>query len=253
VFDLEQLARAVVLTGMRITGVLMFCPFLGNAAVPPRVKASIGLVLIALLYPALPRSVAFDLIRLPQIILTEFVVGALLGLALQLVFEAVAVAGNLLGIQMGFSLVNILDPQSQVETPVLSLFYEMVAILIFIRLDAHYWLLRGLARSFSYLPPGTFTLQGAAVEYLLRQAGGIWLAAIQIAAPVLAVTMAVDLTLAFVGKAAPQLPVLFVGMSVKSMLGLVMLIATLATWPSLMERYFSRAVASGERLLHLAN
>lgn len=251
-FELDHLAKAFVLTGMRVTGLLMFCPFFGHMAIPARVKAALAIALIALLYPALPLTVELDSTRLPIIIATEFAIGVLLGMAIQLVFEAALVAGSLLGIQLGFSIVNILDPQSQVETPLLSLLFELIGLLIFIRLDAHYWVLRGLARSFAYLPPGTLNLHGAGVECLIRVVAGIWLSAIQIAAPVLFVTMSVDIVLAFVGKAAPQMPVLFVGMSIKSMLGMLMLIATLATWPSMFEHFFTRAITYGERLLSLA-
>jgi flagellar biosynthetic protein FliR len=88
---------------------------------------------------------------------------------------------------------------------------------------------------------------------LLRVAGGIWLAALQIAAPILIATVLCDIALGFLGKASPQMPVLFVGLSIKSMLGLLVLVGTLGLWPQLLEARFQSAVALGQRMLHLAS
>ena len=114
-------------------------------------------------------------------------------------------------------------------------------------------MLRGLAASFAYLPPGGHLFGLGSGVGLLRAAGSIWLVGFQIAAPVVVATMVADVTLGFLGRAAPQLPVLFLGLSVKSMLGLSMIAAMLALWPRIFERHFANAVMLGARLLHVAS
>jgi flagellar biosynthetic protein FliR len=184
--------------------------------------------------------------------LSEMMIGALLGLSLSFVFDAAQMAGQSMGLQVGFSLVNVIDPQSQVETPVLATLHQLIVLLIYLQLDVHHWLLRGLAHSFEYLPVSTLNLSGAVVERLLHAAGGILLAGVQIAAPVLLATMAADITLGFIAKASQQLQVLFVGMSVKTVLAMLVWIAALRFWPAIFERYFVRGINLGEQLLHLA-
>jgi flagellar biosynthetic protein FliR len=76
--------------------------------------------------------------------------------------------------------------------------------------------------------------------------------AVQIAAPALIATMLADIVLGLIGKASPQLPVLFVGLSAKDLVGFLMLAGSLRYWPVLMERYFFRALQTMEHLLHLA-
>ena len=253
-FDLVRLVTAVVFVGVRISAILVFAPFLGGGAIPSRVKIALAVALTALLFPLQTH------IRMPhtlfgwgEAVLGETLAGLLLALVLEFVMEGVQFAGQILGLQMGFSLVNLIDPQIQVDTPVLSIFYQSVALLIFLQLNVHHWLLRGLARSFDYLPAGQFLMTPTACGELFRLAGGILLLGLQIAGPVLMATLAVDLVLGFVGKASPQLPVMMIGISVKNLVGLLVMIAALAAWPRVLERAFLEAMAGGERMLRLAH
>jgi flagellar biosynthesis protein FliR len=167
--------------------------------------------------------------------------------------EAPMMAGQVLGIQMGYSLATIFDPQTQADTPVLSEFHRLAALLIFLQLDVHHWLLRAMVRSFAYLPAGAATATLAAAGGLLHAAGGIFLAGVQIAAPSLVATMITDAALGFLGKASPQLPVLFIGLALKNLIGLSMLILVVAYWPQSFAQRFAGAIGAGERLLHLAH
>jgi flagellar biosynthetic protein FliR len=178
-------------------------------------------------------------------------VGLLLGLTLTFVFEGAEMAGQILGFQLGYSLANVIDPQTQVDTPVLSVFHQAVVLLLFLQLGVHRWLLRGLAKSFEYLPPGAASPTPAAMEELLHVAGAMLVIAVQMAAPALIATLLADITLGLIGKASPQLPVLFLGLSVKALVGFLVLASALRYWPALMDRYFLRALQTMEHLLHL--
>jgi flagellar biosynthetic protein FliR len=158
-----------------------------------------------------------------------------------------------MGIQVGFGLVNILDPNTQVETPVLAVFSQTIAILIFLELGVHRWILQATARSFTYLPAGAIFTSGAVLYELLHGAGAIWIAGVQLAAPALIATLLIDLVLGFLGKASPQLPVLFLGLSIKSLAGLAVLAMSLKYWPVIFESHFDNAIHAAERLLHLAH
>ena len=251
--ELQHSVAQACLVGVRVGMLMVFAPFFGSASVPMRVKAGLTVALTALLYPAYgPGAHPAHAIDWFRVVMTETVVGLLLGLTWQFVFEGVQLAGQLLGFQFGFSLVNVIDPQSQVDTPVLSVFHQAVAFLIFLQLDVHHWILRGLAKSFEYLPPGSASATQATTEEFLRVAGGLLLVGVQVAMPALAATLLADIALGLLGKASPQLPVLFVGLSVKGVLGLVVLVGAVAYWPRQLEAYFLGSIASAERLLHLA-
>lgn len=240
--------------GVRLTGLMLFAPFFGSMVIPPQVKAMLVLALTFLLYPVVGHSIASrPLGDWPFMVMTEFAIGAGMGIATNLVFEAAQLSGQVLGVQMGYSLVNILDPQSQVDTPVVALFYQSIVMLLFLRMDVHYWLLRAVGNSFDYLPPGTAHISGLFTLGILKTVGNLFGLGIQIAAPVLSATLAADVILGLLGKASPQMPLMLLGPPVKSLLGLGVLIATLKYWPDLFRRLFLDAMTNGDRLLHLAS
>jgi len=252
--QLENMVTALSCVGARVAGLLVFTPFLGSSAIAPRIKAGLVVLLTALLYPVCaPPALPLTVFGVVRVMLAEALVGILIGLAVQFVFEAAQFAGQVMGMQVGFGLVNVIDPTTQVDTPVLAVFSQTIATLIFLQLGVHRWLVRGLAKSFSYLPIGAALATGEMTRELLHAAGGIWLAGVQIAAPALIATLLADFVLGFLGKASPQLPVLFLGLSVKSMVGLLILGLSLKYWPTIFERYFTTAVHASERLLQLAH
>ena len=82
-------------------------------------------------------------------------IGLVLGLAANFMMEAPMMAGQILGVQMGYSLATLFDPQTKADTPVLAEFHRLAALLIFLQLDVHHWLLRAVVSSFAYLPGGS--------------------------------------------------------------------------------------------------
>ncbi len=123
---------------------MLFAPFFGSSVIPPRVKAGLVMAVTLLLFPAVGQSIGtYALIDWPIVVFREFLIGAGMGIAANLAFDATQLAGQIVGMQMGYSLVNLLDPQSQVDTTVVAVFYQSIVMLIFLRMDVHYWLLRG--------------------------------------------------------------------------------------------------------------
>jgi len=251
---LAKLLLSAGVIGLRVSGLMLFAPFFSHASIAPQIKAVLVVAITALLYPVYaPHIAMISVEHWPMAVAGELVVGLALGLATNLVFEAAQLAGQILSVQMGYSLVNILDPQTQVDTTVVSVFHQSMAMLIFLRLDVHHWILRGIGKSFEYLPPGMATLNASLTHQLLHGGAGVLEAGIQIAAPVLAATLVADVVLGLLGKSSPQLPLIMLGPGLKSMLGVLILAGTLRYWPALFERHFSDSIRLSERLLHLAH
>jgi flagellar biosynthetic protein FliR len=251
---LEHILFRGAMIALRISGVMTFAPFLGSVSIPVRIKAVFTVVFTALLYPVCKVPVA---VLTPagwtKVVLGEVVLGLAMGLCLQFMFEGVQLAGQVAGFQLGFSLVNIIDPQTNVDTQVLSVFHQLFALLVFLQLDVHHWILRGIVKSFDYVPVGSVVISPAVVHQLFRAAGGMWLAGVQIAAPLLFATVLIDVAVGFLSKASPQLPAMLLSIPLKSLVGYVVLGVATGLWPGVFEKQFTLAVGWSERLLHLAH
>lgn len=250
---LGEMIGGLLTVSVRLTGLMLFAPFFGSTVIPARIKAGLVLALTLLLFPSVGKGIGgYALGDWPILIITEFAIGAGMGIATNLIFEAAQMAGQVIGIQMGYSLVNILDPQTQVDTTVMSIFYQSFVMLLFLRMDVHYWLLRAIGNSFLYMPPGATHLSSLFTLAVIKTGGQIFGLGVQIAAPVLSATLVADVLLGLLGKASPQLPLMVLGPAVKSLLGILILLATLKYWPVLFNKLFTDTLATGERLLHLA-
>src|SRR2546430_579110 len=124
-----------MIAGCRVSGLIVAAPFFGSESIPPRIKIGVAFVLTMLLVPLISVSnTSMAPSAMALLLVSEFGVGFVLGFTVQFVFEAALIAGNVLGIQMGFSLASVINPQSQADSPVLSTFHELIALLIFTQL-----------------------------------------------------------------------------------------------------------------------
>lgn len=241
---------SALLIGLRIAAMMSFAPFFGHEAINARIKAALTIVLTLVLAPVHPPSVVpVTLGGWLQAVAGETILGLMMALAMQIVFEAARLAGYIMGFELGYSLVNIIDPQTLVDTPVMSVFVYTFALLTFLQLNMHHWVLRGLAHSYDVVSPGQAVLTISTASALLHGAAGMWSAGVQICAPVMATTLLIDILLAFVTKASPQLPVLSVGMAIKAIAGFAVLWTVMGSWPRHFESYFMTGLRLSQHLL----
>ena len=250
--SLVQIFGALLTIGVRLTGIMLFAPFFGSVVIPARVKAVLVFALTALLYPMIGKIPQMSISQWPMMVFSELLIGVAFGVVTNIVFDGVQMAGQVLSVQMGYSLVNILDPQTQVESTVVATFHQTIAMLIFLRLNVHIWILRALARSFDYLPPASGHFGAAFTSAALEAGAGVFSIGIQIAAPVLSATLLADIALGLLGKASPQLPLMLLGPAIKSILGILILVSAIKYWPDLFEHLFLSSMTVTDRILHLA-
>lgn len=251
--DLLRWLAQIAPVGLRVAGMLTFSPLFGDRAIPNRVKAGLLIALTVLLLPVEPSQAALtgpvDWVRMA---LGELLVGLLMGLSLQIVFEGIQFAGQLCGIQLGLSLATLFDPQSNADSTAMPVFFNLLTLFMFLQLDVHHWLLRALERSFAYLPVGSAVASQLLTGEVIHVIGALFILGIQIAAPVLLATMMMDLILGFLSKASPQLPALLLGIPIKNLTGYALLIGATGLWPVILEHRFATAISTAERLLQLA-
>jgi len=245
----ETALEAMTLVLVRISGLMVFAPVFSSAAIPPRIKAGFVLAVSFLVAPVVAGfpGAHTELGILP--VLGELSIGLVLGLTLSMLFEALEFAGQVLGFQFSFSLVNLMDPNAPVSTPLLGQMFGLLGTLVVLGAGLHRTLLEALFRTFATAPVGTVTLDPRAGWALVTLAGGIFAAALQLSAPVMAATMLAEMAVALAGKLAPQLPVMVIGVPLKTLLGFGVLVGSLALWPQWIEGRFAVLLDDAGRLL----
>jgi flagellar biosynthetic protein FliR len=153
------------------------------------------------------------------------------------------------GLQFSFSMVNLLDPTSSIQTPLLGDLFQLMGTLVVLGAGLDRILLASVVRSFRAAPLGSFALEPTSALAIVRAASGIFLAAVELAAPVLAATMLVEVAISLLGKLSPQLPVMSLSVPLKTLTGFVVLIGSLALWPRFIEARFSGLLDLAERLI----
>ncbi len=247
--DWTTFLSAMTLALVRVSGMVVFAPFFSSTALPMRTKAVfVGAVafLLAPLVAALPHAnTTIDF----SSVIGELAVGLVYGLSLTLLNEMLIFAGQIVGLQFSFSLVNLLDPGSSIQTPLMGELFQLAGILVVITAGLDRIMLDSLIRSFRAVPLGEFALRPASALAIVQAASGVFLAALELAAPVLAATLLVDIATALIGKLSPQLPVMTLSVPLKTLTGFVVLIGSLALWPRFIEARFAGLLDMAQRLI----
>ncbi len=240
---------AMTLALVRVSGMVVFAPFFSSSALPVRAKAVFALAVAYLLAPlvaALPSAHA-DITF--SALLGELAVGLVYGLTLALLNEMLMFAGQIVGLQLSFSLVNLLDPASAIQTPLMGELFQLMGTLVVLAAGLDRILLASMVRSFRVVPLGSYAMAPVTTAAIIRAAGGIFLAALELAAPVLAATMLVELAVALMGKLSPQLPVMSLTVPLKTLTGFAILTGSLALWPRFIEARFGGLLDLAQRLI----
>ena len=247
--DWTKFLGAGLLVMIRLSGLMMFVPFFSSSAIAPRIKAGFLFALTILLVPAVAALPSARADLNITAVLGELGVGVVFGLSLMLLNEALLFAGTLLGMQFSFSLVNLIDPNSMIETPVLGQMLGWLGVLVLIGSGLDRTLLAALIRSFSAVPVGHAVLQARTGAALAAMAGGVFLAGLQLAAPVVAAALVAEVTIGLITRMAPQLPAMVIGVPLKTLVSYGVLIGSLAVWPAWIERHFTALLDAAAKLM----
>ncbi len=218
-----------VLVLARTATVVAVMPVLGGRWVPAQVKVLVSLTLAVVLTAAAPPSPAGVEAggMLVLLAVREVVIGLALGFVASFIFDAVEYAGELAGMQMGFSIAGVFDPQHGAQSPVLSTFQRTLLAMLFIGIGGHWLVIRALAESLRVAPVGTLGLGPAAPMAVVQLAGRVFVIAAQVAAPATAMLLLVNIALAVVARVVPQMNVFIVGFPLMITVGMGVIVLAL--------------------------
>ena len=223
-FTLAQDHAAVFLLMLtRCSGIFMIAPFFGSLNIPVTIRAAAAFAFTLVLFPvvdglgtvAAPPSVwAFA-----GSVLAELFIGWLIGFVAYVCFSAIHMAGKVMDMQVGFAVVNVLDPTSGQQIPLIGSFLYNLGIIVFLVTNGHHVIITALAESFRMVPLAAMQPNLSLTMLLVDFTNGIFVTGMKIAMPVTFAILLVNVALGILARTMPQMNIFVVGIPLQLMVG----------------------------------
>lgn len=221
----------------RILAMIASSPVLGNTQIPARVKVGLSVLLAIIIAPTIGEMPPVA-VGSPQgllIMVQQVIIGVAMGFTMRLIFTAVEMAGELAGLQMGLGFASFFDPMNSSYTPVVARWLGMIAVLAFLAMNGHLYMLSALAESFHTLPIGSMMPEKGFYE-VANWGGSIFAYGLQISLPLLAALLTANIGLGILTRAAPQLNLFAIGFPITLAIGFLVLALSMPHFVPLLDR-----------------
>jgi flagellar biosynthetic protein FliR len=250
----EQHAVGFILTLARIGPLFVLAPLFSSKMLPKRARVviAVGLAVGMAQLSIGDAAVPTDALSLFGLLLKEILVGFAFAFALAALFAAIATAGSFLDTLIGFSFGGTVDPINGMQTGILTQLYSMIGVAIFVAIGGDAWVIRGLANTYEVIPMAAMPDLGTMVGGAQQVFSGIFLSAVQVAAPVMLAVIITDAAFGVVSRVMPQLNVFAVGFPAKILIGFVLIGASLPFVADWIGNQLTESVRSALQTLQVA-
>ncbi len=210
---------------LRVSGFMLVAPVIGSSTVPRAARIALSVSLALLVAPSAhaPRDLSIFSSAGVLISATQLLIGIAIGLVVQLVFDALALAGQTVSLTMGLGFATLVDPQRGASTAVLGQLFTILATLIYLSVNGHLALIGSLVQSFQTMPVGTAVIGRDFFGTVAGWGAHVFESGLLIALPATVALIIVNLALGVVTRAAPQLNLFGIGFPITMMAGFLAL------------------------------
>ncbi len=228
----------------RLTGLFVISPIFSRANVPMTMKIGLAVTLSLILLPLSIHNVNLDINNIRALIFfstTEFLIGIIIGFISFIYFSVVYLAGTVIDIQMGFGMVNIMDPQTNAQMPIMSGLYSILISLVFLTVNGHHMLIQSIIHSYEVLPIGfQISINQNIITHLTHMLLETFALSLQLSAPILISIFIVNVILCILARTMPQMNIFMVGMPLKIFIGIIIVFLSLNFFISYSEVVFDK-------------
>ena len=232
--------ETIVLVLVRVSAMLAMVPIFSQQQLPRALRFCIGLLFTFVMVAAVPTIVPMQLGELTVAVLTQIFIGLVFGFVSYLLFTGIQFAGQIIDLQIGFAIANIINPETSATVTIIGELELTIATLLYLAVDGHHLLIAGIARSFALVPLPYATVPDLLAGDVMRFFTQALMIVLQIAAPVAVTLFLVNVTLGLMARVAPQMNVFVVGFPLQIGIGLTMLIIAIplmgAVFPGLVDQ-----------------
>lgn len=248
--QLDGWLAALMFPLARLLGLIASAPLLSNRAVSARIRLGVGLAAAMAILPALPPMppVPTDSWLALGLLAQQALIGIAIGFMMRLMFAAVDIAGEMIGLQMGLSFAVFFSPQTGGQSSVVAEFLGLLTLLIFLALDGHLMLINVVVMSFEWLPVGAGTRADGWL-LIVRYAAVMFFSGVLLALPLVTTLLITNIALGVLTRAAPQLNLFAVGFPVTLTVGMAVLFLSLNFFAPVLQRLFEIGFDAIDQLL----
>lgn len=227
---------------LRISSAIVIAPFFGNRSIPITIKLLISLVTSYIIFLTVDRNLIPPIETnwtLFVFAIKEIFVGIIIGFMLQFVFFAVHYAGTLIGFDMMLTMAEIFNPNEEIHSNIIGEILYFAAIIIFILINGHHYLIQALHYSYKVLQIGTITFSESLFSYLVKLTANVFVLAVKIASPIIVSFFLIHIAEGIISRMIPQMQVFFVTQPMKLGLGIFLLTIILPLYVYLIKNVLS--------------
>jgi flagellar biosynthesis protein FliR len=221
---------------VRFSGFFLNMPVFSESIMPMRVKAGLAALGTALVLPHLLATQPLPDLPLPTygfMALKELGLGFTLGFVVLITFDALRFAGELIGMQIGFSFVQVADPMSNRSHAILAEIFQLTTVLLFLIFGGHILMLQAFAQSFDLVPLAGMKWNGGIVAEIVWLSRSVFKVGLQISMPIVGVILVGDVGLGIIARTVPRMNIFQVGFAMKILMGIFVLTLLLPFFPDL--------------------
>lgn len=229
----------ILLIWIRVMGLFTTAPVWSNRQIPVQVRVALSFAIGLLLHGLIPQAPpAASLVQLIPMAFRELLVGMLIGFVVAVAFAAFQFAGELLDINIGFTMMNVLDPVTNTQAPLLGNFLYILALLIFFVINGHHMLFQALVDSYRAVPVDAAVLTTALADHLVQSGAQLFVIGLQVAIPILAALLLTAVALGIINRTVPQMNVFVMGLPVQMFVGVALLAIILPLYVAALRAVF---------------
>ena len=219
----EQQIYLFFLLLVRATAMFASAPVFSDRAIPNMYKIGLGGLLAIIIFPiadAKNFDLNFNHISAVMLVFQEILTGVTIGFTISLLFAGVSFAGEYVGLDMGFTMAQVFDPTLNQTVSVIARLKNVAAILFFLILDGHHFLIQAVVYSYEVLPIGGWKISALGMEKLMMLTAQVFVIGIKVAAPVIVALFLTSVAMGIIARAVPQMNIFFVGFPIRIAAGL---------------------------------
>lgn len=208
---------------VRFSGFFINIPVFGESMIPTRIKAGLSALCSLLILPHLLKTQTLPQLSIMGygiLVAKEMILGFSIGFMVLIVIDSLKLAGQIIGMQIGFSFVQVADPGSNMSQGVVAEFFQLTGVLMFLIVGGHLMILQAFYQSFELVPFGALTISGSIVQQVAEYTNMIFVTGLQIAMPVVGIILVGDVALGIIARTVPKMNIFQVGFSLKILVGL---------------------------------